>query len=135
MRLFRSSKKTEPPVPAISRTEALACTPVIVPGVSSQQLDTGNVLLEYPLALKPLLRAIFLKFNKDYTEKLTRKLQLDELGSQVWQTLDGKRNVGEVIQIFAKESMITNQEAELSVTTFLRELGRRGLIVIKEPKL
>lgn len=83
------------------------------------------------MVIKPLLRAIFLKFNKEYTEKLTRKLELDELGSQVWIALDGERSVGEIIQTFSAESMITSQEAELSVTTFLRALGKRGLIVIR----
>lgn len=127
MKLFSSPT---PQSTSLSRAEALACTPVIPPAVTWQVQDTGEILIEYPLVLKPLLRAIFTRFNRDHTEKLTRKLQLDELGSQVWQYIDGKRNVSEIICEFAVASTITNQEAELSVTTFLRELGKRGLIIL-----
>lgn len=101
-----------------------------MPGITWRMLDSGTILIEYPLVLKPMLRAIFTRFNRDYTERLTRKLQLDELGSQVWLSIDGKRRVGEIIGEFAGASTITSQEAEISVTTFLRELGKRGLIIL-----
>lgn len=101
-----------------------------MPGITWQTLDSGTVLIEYPLTLKPMLRAIFSRINKDHTGRLTRKLQLDELGSQVWLLMDGKRRVSELIREFAGAAAITSQEAELSVTTFLRELGKRGLIIL-----
>lgn len=101
-----------------------------MPGVTWQTLDSGTVLIEYPLTLKPMLRAIFSRINKDQTVRLTRKLQLDELGSQVWLMIDGERRVSELISEFANAVTITSQEAEISVTTFLRELGKRGLIIL-----
>jgi hypothetical protein len=128
MKLFRSKK--EPP-PQINRAESLACIPVILPAITWEKQDSGEILIEYPLVLKPLLKAIFMRFNKEKTEKLTKKLQLDGLGSQVWSCIDGQRNVQEIIAEFATASTITNQEAELSVTTFIRELGRRGLIILR----
>lgn len=128
---MKLSRSTRPQAPSISRAEALACIPEILPAVSWQVQDSGYLLIEYPLVLKPLLRAIFTRFNKEYTERLTRKLLLDGLGSQVWRYIDGKRSVGEIISTFSTASTITPQEAELSVTTFLRELGKRGLIIIR----
>jgi hypothetical protein len=126
MKLFKSQKQPQ----LIGRTEALACIPAISPAVSWQVYDTGDVHIEYPLAIKPLLRSIFNRFNNGNQEKLTRKLQLDTMGSIVWQNIDGKKCVRDLIRDFAATSTVTNQEAELSVTTFLRELGKRGLIVL-----
>lgn len=128
MKFFRSTKT---PLPALSRAEALACVPEIVPAVSWQVQQTGDVMIEYPLVVKPLLQAIFSRFNREPNEKLTRKLQLDNLGSQVWLLIDGRNSVGRIITSFAESSTVTTQEAEQSVTTFLRELGKRGLIILR----
>jgi len=128
MKLF-SSRKTVPLT--LSRNEALACVPEIVPTVSWQKQESGDILIEYPLVVKPLLKAIFARFNRESNEKLTRRLQLDSLGSQVWLLIDGSNSVGEIIRAFAKASTITTQEAEQSVTTFLRQLGKRGLIILR----
>lgn len=128
MKFFRSNK-TE--AATLSRNEALACIPQIVPAVSWQTQTSGDILIEYPLPVKPLLKAIFTRFNRESTEKLTRKLQLDALGSQVWLLIDGSTSVGEIIRTFARSSNITNQEAEQSVTAFIRQLGNRGLIILR----
>lgn len=128
MKLFNTSKNSPP---TLSRNEALGCVPEIVPAVSWQAQESGDILIEYPLVVKPLLKAIFARFNRESTEKLTRRLQLDSLGSQVWLLIDGRNNVGEIIRTFAAASTITTQEAEQSVTTFLRELGKRGLIILR----
>ncbi len=128
MKLFKSA----PPQSAgLSRDEALACIPDIAPAIRWQRDDSGNVLIEYPLALKPLMRAIFSRFNKNQPQKMTRKLQLDNLGGQVWQYIDGKRTVSTIIKEFAADTTFTLQESEQSVTTFLRELGKRGLIILR----
>jgi hypothetical protein len=126
MKLFKPQKQPQ----SLDRTEALACIPAISPTVSWQVCDTGEVHIEYPFSITPLLRSIFNRFNSGKNEKMTRKLHLDEMGSVVWQTIDGKKCVRDIIRDFAAASTITNQEAELSVTAFLRELGKRGLIVI-----
>ena len=117
---------------APGRAEALACIPQIVPTVSSRETASGDILIEYPLTLKPLLQAIFNRFNGGKTEQLTRKLQLDNLGSKVWRLIDGKSSVSRIISSFAASSTFSLQEAEQSVTAFLRELGRRGIIVLRE---
>lgn len=60
-----------------------------------------------------------------------KKLQLDKLGSTVWDMLDGKRTVGEVIQSFISIQRLHPKEAAVAVTLFLRELGKRGLIGLR----
>lgn len=81
--------------------------------------------------VKPFLQAIFRRFPGASQQQLTKKLQLDGLGSQVWLSIDGEKSVAELIRDFAASSTMSTQEAELSVTTFLRELGRRGLIILR----
>lgn len=127
MKLF--SKKST--ARQVNRTEALACVPVILPSVSWQKTDSGEILIEYPLMVKPFLQAIFHRFNKGQQQEIKRKLQLDGLGSQVWLYIDGKKRVRDIIDEFAEASTITRHEAELSVTAFLRELGKRGLIMLR----
>ncbi len=125
----KSTKPQSPPKP--SRSEALACVPVIMPQAQWVKQENGDILVEYPFVAKPLLQAIFNRFNGANQQKLTRKLQLDGLGSQVWAAIDGEKSVAELIRDFAESSTMSMQEAELSVTTFLRELGKRGLILLR----
>lgn len=88
------------------------------------------VQIEYKLVLKPFLQSIFERFGTTPHEVPTRKLELDALGSQVWHWIDGSRTTAELIETFARSQKISKQEAEQSVTLFLRELGRRGLIAL-----
>ena len=115
----------------VNRTEALACVVVILPAVSWQKTESGDILIEYPLMVRPFLQAIFTRFNRGQPQEMKRKLQLDVLGSQVWLSIDGKKRVRDIIDEFAAASSITRHEAEISVTAFLRELGRRGVIMLR----
>ncbi len=114
----------------LTRDQALSFTPVRNNVVSWKVLDSGLVQIEYKLVLKPFLQSIFERFGGASQEAPTRKLELDALGSQVWHLIDGSRTTAELIETFARSHKISNQEAEQSVTLFLRELGRRGLIAL-----
>lgn len=71
------------------------------------------------------------RFQGKEEQLLTKKLELDRMGSIVWLMFDGEKDVKTIIREVAGQSALTLQEAEISVTTFLRELGRRGLILMK----
>jgi hypothetical protein len=126
MGLFRKKRK----LPALTRDQALACTPVRNDVVNWEVLNSGLVRIEYVLVLKPLLKSISERFGGANDELPTRKLELDALGSQVWQMIDGNRTTAQLIEEFARLQKISNQEAEQSITLFLRELGKRGLIAL-----
>jgi hypothetical protein len=127
MALFRKRRK----LPALTREQALACTPVKNNVVNWQILESGLVQVEYVLLLKPFLLSIFKRLDTSRSAHPTRKLQLDALGSQVWQMIDGDRSTGEIIEEFAHRHQISVSEAEQSITIFLRELGKRGLIALR----
>jgi hypothetical protein len=114
----------------LTRTEALASIPLRSPSATWKILEDGDILIEYPLSIKPFFLQLFSRFNKGQEQRPTKKLQLDAMGSKVWQMFDGKKEVKTIIREVAEETGLSLQEAEISVTTFLRQLGRRGLILI-----
>jgi hypothetical protein len=56
------------------------------------------------------------------------KLQLDALGTAVWDMIDGERSLRRIVAAFAAAHQLEAREAEIAVTQFVRELGRRGLV-------
>ena len=124
MRVF----KKRPQKPQISRAEALKCTPVINSQVVADRLETGVVQIRYPVTIRPFFATWVKRFGGPDNYVQTKMLELDELGSSVWDLIDGKRSVRQLIQIFAETHQLQFREAEVAVTQFIRELGRRGLI-------
>lgn len=112
----------------MSRTKALEYTPVRSRQISEIRLDSGEVIIEYPLIVKPWIAAVAKRLGGLQEQKQTKKLQLDVMGTSVWDLVDGERSVRMIIQIFAKTHRLENREAEISVTSFLRQLGQRGLL-------
>jgi hypothetical protein len=101
------------------------------PSATWEVLEDGNILIEYPLNIKPFFIQLARRFNLGEPQRPTKKLQLDAMGSRVWKMFDGQKEVKAIIIDVAEQTGLTLQEAEISVTTFLRELGRRGLILIR----
>lgn len=116
----------------MTRLEALAFKPVKSRQISEIRLETGEVVIEYPLAVRPLIAAVARRLGKSPQDLVqTKKLQLDALGTFVWDLVDGKHSVRRMIKIFAETHRLENREAEVSVTQFIRELGKRGLLGLR----
>lgn len=130
MGLFRK-KKTPPPPRGYDREKALAAVPVTNREVEVTRQDSGLILLTYPLQLKPWFRSVAMRFGAWDDRPMTKKLELDEMGTFVWELLDGSRNVEQVVRCFAEQYQLMPQEAEMSVTAFIREMGRRGLVGLR----
>jgi hypothetical protein len=119
--------------PQLSRSDAFSCIPVRSPLVVETRLNTGEILLSYPETRTPWFANFLQKFMKESEQRRMRKLQLDILGTGVWELLDGTSTVIEIIDMFASIHRLYPKEAEVSVALFLRELGRRGIIGMKQP--
>jgi hypothetical protein len=78
--------------------------------------------------MRPFFAGLAKRFGGQEAQIQTKKLQLDELGTLVWNLIDGERSVQQVVKMFAATHRLETREAEVSVTQFIRELGRRGLI-------
>lgn len=126
MKLFNKQK---PIIPEMTRGEALACKPLKNRNVTETRMDTGLIRLSYPLRLKPLFADVAKKFGmwKDGNQPIKR-LELDEMGTLVWDMIDGKTSVRKIAAGFAKRYQVLPREAEVAAASFLRDLGKRGLI-------
>ena len=98
--------------------------------IHSTELETGDIMLEYALPVSPFFKSIYKRFQNN-AEFPTKKLQLDEMGSIVWKRINGEDSAQTIVSYFADHYGITLHEAEVSVTTFLAELGKRGLIAMR----
>ncbi len=103
----------------LTRQESLDARPVRNPDVEWTERD-GEVLLHVPWA--PVLRSASGAPQRD------RKIQLDELGSYVWTRCDGERTVLSLCESLCDDYKLSYREALVSLTTYLRQLGKRGLV-------
>ena len=124
MKAFEKKKPDVRP----TRSESLACIPQKTPQVAEKILEDGNVLLDYTITVRPWFAGFLRRFGTVSDGRIKKQLQLDELGTQVWQMVDSRKSVRDLIQQFARTHQLPEREAEVAVTRFLRELGKRGLI-------
>ncbi len=118
----------------LSRAEALACRPVRNREVREERLEGGDLLLTFPVLVRPWLTGLARALGLQDRQVLTRKLQLDEMGSLTWTLVDGKRSLADLVEIVSRKYRLQRRETEVAITTFLRQLGRRGLIGFRLPR-
>lgn len=58
----------------------------------------------------------------------SRSLMLDQIGAQVWDMCDGKTSVDAMIRKLSTEHKLNLKEAEVSLLTYLKSLGKKNLI-------
>jgi hypothetical protein len=116
-----------------TRAEAFAYCPVKNQEVLEEEVEGGVVVLTYPLVIRPWLAGLAQRLGLQSREPLTRRLQLDEMGSLTWSLLDGKRTVQDVVDLLCRRYNLNRREAEVATSGFLRELGKRGLIGLRSP--
>ncbi len=109
----------------LTREDSLAAVPLRNPLVSwEKDEETGHVVLRVPRRddLKMRALAYVLMLPKE------RRIELDEIGSFVWLSCDGKNTVMDLVRAVAERYKLSQREATLSLSEFLRGLGKRNLI-------
>ena len=71
------------------------------------------------------------RFGQNKDQNFEKKIQLDELGTIVWDMIDGNRSVQQIIEEFSEKYRVHLKEAEVAVTSFIKTLGKRELIGLK----
>lgn len=117
--------------PVITRSQALECVPVKNPQVTEQSHTREELCLTYQVQIRPWFQNVVRKITGRDSTVIDRSLQLDSLGSSVWCLIDGRKTTREIIRLFRDANQLNSREAEISVTAFLKELGKRGLIVMR----
>jgi hypothetical protein len=119
---FFLKKKT----PALSKKEALWTLPIRNPYLEWSKNEEGEAVIQIPRRKDWVGRVLSLVFNPP--EK--RQLVLDKIGTMVWDLADGEHTFEEIVRTIKREFKLTRREAEVGVAAFLRELGKRKLIVL-----
>ena len=73
------------------------------------------------------------KFFKKHIHK-PYKVELDELGTFVWQLCNGKYNVAEIIQKFEHQFQENEKQANQRVIKFIQQMSKNKLIKLFEKK-
>ncbi|TVM19975.1 PqqD family protein [Oceanidesulfovibrio indonesiensis] len=131
MKLFRKKKRTQT-APTISRAEALAARPVRSDRVAEERTEEGYVRLVYDINYKPWFAKYARRMGTWDDRPMKKKLELDEMGTRAWELMDGAHTVRDIVDDFAAEYRLGHREAEMSVSAFIKELGQRGLIALRE---
>jgi len=99
--------------------------------VKETPLNGGLVELAYPLAIKPWFGSLAEKVGLWDKRPMIKRIELDEMGSFVWERIDGNHTVRQIAEAFVDEYKVQPREAELSVTAFIKTIGQRGIIGLK----
>ena len=85
----------------------------------------GLVRLSYPVRFHPWLARLL---PRQAAGVARRTIELDSMGSFVWNHIDGNRSVSDLAELVTGRYACLPVEAENAVADFLRQLGRRGII-------
>lgn len=120
----------QPSEPSITRRQALSAYPVRNPDVTWRELESNEVVVTVKRPSKATWRIISWLF---YVPE-SRDISLDEVGSFIWQLCDGEHSVADLVEALVKEYKLGKRESEVSLTTYLRDIGKRGLIAFLVPE-
>ncbi len=60
---------------------------------------------------------------------------LNEVGSRIWELIDGAHSVGEIAEIIVAEYDVTAEQAERDVEEFIQELVETKMLVLADEKI
>jgi len=117
-------------VKALTRREALSALPMRNDALKTETTAKGEFLVTVPRRTDWVGRALALVF----AVPKERKIALDQVGADIWELCDGRHTVEDIIAALTRKYRLNRKEAEVSLTAYLRQLGRRGLIGFAVPK-
>ncbi len=122
--------KLKQPGGGLTREQILHIWPVRNPALKTYFSEDGLVTFELPR-------------RKDWMGKLlgflfsvpeSKPVQLDEVGTFVWNLCDGDHTVGDIVAALTAEYKLNRREAEVSLTQYLQQLAKRGIIAFAIPR-
>jgi len=117
MKMLFGTKK-----PRLSPDDALAAKPLRLVEVEMETDDRGGKL-KVPLKARRFAGWIF-----KVPEGATKTFEFDAIGVFVWDNIDGKTSVQQLVRKLAKKYSLSEREAAVSTNQFLQMLGRKNLI-------
>jgi len=109
--------------PSFERADAMAAKPVRLPAIRTESRDNGGLYVTVKLERPRWQRWL------GADEEFERTFGLDAIGRQVYQMCDGQKKVTHIARKLARDQRISQAEAEIAVTTFLKTMISKGLVV------
>lgn len=113
----------------VSWRSMLQATPLRNVAVTVTESHAGTVCIDVPLKpqrwMVPPISWILQPSGK-------RTVQLDAIGTEIWQLCDGQHTVEEIIDDFAQRYALTFHEARTAVTEYIKSLIKRGVLAIRQ---
>lgn len=116
---------------SVTREASFAARPVRNP-VVEWDAESGGPDLQLTIPRRKNARANVLAWMFGVPDE--RKLVLDEMGSFVWRQCDGEHSVQDLVAELVRQYRLSQREATVSLTTYLRTLGRRNLVAFAVDK-
>jgi len=124
--------------PQFSRAEALGAVPFRNELIEWElRAEDGGADAEEPLVVLRIPRRQDRwgrLLNRFFEGPTHRQVVLDELGTDVWTMCDGETTVDGLIHALARKHKLERREVEVSLTTYLQTLARRGFIGLRVMK-
>lgn len=110
--------------PMLDRETAMGGYPVQMPALRKEEKD-GKLYVTVEFRRPRWQRMLGAE------EICERTFGLDPYGREVYDACDGRNNVNDIVERFARNHMISVAESEVSVSTFFKTLMSRGMIAIE----
>ncbi len=111
--------------PALSRADALAMKPIRLVAEPMAVDEAGNGKLSVELQ-PPRIARWFAPGMKPRR----KQFEFDPIGVEVWQAIDGKTSVEQIIRRLADHLQLDLRQSEASVVAFMKMLMQKGLVGI-----
>ena len=112
------------PQQQLTREQAMEARPVRNPALHWKVNDEDNVVITVERRADVPGKALGWLFMVPERRSLT----LDDVGSLVWINCDGENTVSDLVTMLSSHLKVTRRETEVSLTEYLKTLGKRGMI-------
>ena len=110
--------------PTIDRSKIFSLRPIRHQAIEWETNNEGEAVLQVPHRKDKLGKTVSYWFRLPES----RAVQLDEVGTFVWNLCDGSSTVESIILQTSKKYKMNRREVEISVTTYLQMLAERHFI-------
>ena len=108
----------------LTREQAMGAYPVRNPALQWKVNNAGNVVVVLPRRGDIQGKALGWLFMVPES----KPIELDEVGTDVWHYCNGDHTVAGLVALLAEKYKLNKREVEVSLTEYLRTLGKRGMI-------
>lgn len=118
--------------PKVTREQMLAARPLRHPKIEWTREPRRSDEVVVALLKIPRVRGKWADFVAKWLQVPDyKKIELDEIGSDVWEMCDGMHNVEAIAKAIGTSYRLNKRQSEVSVTAYMKMLAERRLLGLK----